>query len=181
MKKINLLWMLIFLLLSLGKGLAQQLHLVTPNTSLVLSAQEGDELKFLYFGNKMADVDRNNLWEATSSTHAAYPVYGLNCPSESALAVVHADGNMTLQLIVDKVTMTEDDVATIAKITLKDKVYPFYVNVCYKAYKQVDIIEIWTEISHAEKKECDFEPFCIGLSAFTQGGCMAFSSLWFMG
>ena len=43
MKKINLLWMVTFLLLSLGKGLAQQLHLVTPNTSLVLSAQEGDD------------------------------------------------------------------------------------------------------------------------------------------
>ena len=159
MKKINLLWMLIFLLLSLGKGLAQQLHLVTPNTSLVLSAQEGDELKFLYYGNKMADVDRNNLWEATSSTHAAYPVYGLNCPSESALAVVHADGNMTLQLLVDKITMTEDDVATVAKITLKDKVYPFYVNVCYKAYKQVDIVETWTEISHAEKKNVTLNRF----------------------
>ena len=159
MKKINLLWILAFLLLPIGKGFAQQLHLVTPNNSLLLSAQEGRELKLLYYGSKLTEVDRNNLWEATSATHAAYPVYGLNCPSESALAVVHADGNMTLQMIVDKVSTTEDNDATIAKIVLKDKAYPFYVNVCYKAYKGVDVIETWTEISHAEKKSVTLNRF----------------------
>ena len=34
---------------------------------------------------------------------------------------------------------------------MKDKVYPFFANICYKAYQDVDIIEVWTEISHQEK------------------------------
>ena len=33
-----------------------------------------------------------------------------------------------------------------------DKLMPFTVKVFYKAYKNVDIIETWTEISHQEKK-----------------------------
>src|SRR5699024_5115034 len=37
-------------------------------------------------------------------------------------------------------------------ISLKDKIYPFYVKMYYKAYQDVDIIEIWSEISHQEKK-----------------------------
>ena len=159
MKKINLILTIAFLFLGIVKGYAQPLHLVTPNNSLLLSASEGSELKLLYYGNRLADVDVSNVSDATQASYVAYPVYGLNCPSESALAVVHADGNMTLQMVVDKVSMTEDSDAVITKIALKDKVYPFYVNICYKAYKKVDIIESWTEISHDEKKNVTLNRF----------------------
>lgn len=159
MKKINLILTIVFLFLGIVKGYAQPLHLVTPNNSLLLSASEGSELKLLYYGNRLTDVDVSNVSHATQASYVAYPVYGLNCPSESALSVVHADGNMTLQMVVDKVSMTKESDAVITKIALKDKVYPFYVNVCYKAYKKVDIIEAWSEISHDEKKNVTLNRF----------------------
>lgn len=91
------------------------------------------------------------MGETEKSKLLAYPVYGLNCPSEAALAVKHSDGNMTLQLKVVKVDVLQQNKAELTTILLKDKVYPFYVKMCYKAYQDVDMIEIWSEISHQEK------------------------------
>ncbi|MDO4757531.1 MAG: glycoside hydrolase family 36 N-terminal domain-containing protein, partial [Parabacteroides sp.] len=158
-----------FLLIAIGKVEAQEIHLVTPKNSLMLSAVKDSELKFIYYGNRLTDVDVNHLPEAIAASFAAYPVYGLNCPSESALAVVHADGNMTLQMLVEKVSVVENDDATMARITLKDKVYPFYVDACYKAYKNVDVIETWTEISHTEKKEVTLNRFASAYLPFRRG------------
>lgn len=60
----------------------------------------------------------------------AYPVYGLNCSGESALAVKHADGNMTLQMEIVQTRTVKEGNAEVTVIEMKDKVYPFYVNVC---------------------------------------------------
>lgn len=138
-------------LLLTGGLFAQNLCVSTPKTSLVLSAPEGGKLKCLYYGNKLSEADVQNI-EAAEAKHTAYPEYGLNCPVETALAVKHADGNMSLQLQVVKVTTQKQENAMTTVVKLKDKVYPFYVNVCYKAYQDADVIETWTEISHQEKK-----------------------------
>lgn len=138
-------------LLLTGGLFAQNLCVSTPKTSLVLSAPEGGKLKCLYYGNKLSEADVQNI-EAAEAKHTAYPEYGLNCPVETALAVKHADGNMSLELEVVKVTTQKQENAMTTVVELKDKVYPFYVNVCYKAYQDADVIEAWTEISHQEKK-----------------------------
>lgn len=138
-------------LLLTGGLFAQNLCVSTPKTSLVLSAPEGGKLKCLYYGSKLSEADVQNI-EAVEAKHTAYPEYGLNCPVETALAVKHADGNMSLQLQVVKVTTQKQENAMTTVVELKDKVYPFYVNVCYKAYQDADVIETWTEISHQEKK-----------------------------
>ncbi len=131
---------------------AQKLNISTPNTSLVLEAPQGGELKFLYYGNKLSASDLNDLTNSGNASFSAYPVYGMNCPSETALSVKHGDGNMSLQMEVVKSETKNEDKAVITTVHLKDKVYPFYVDVCYKAYQDVDIIETWTEIKHEEKK-----------------------------
>lgn len=131
---------------------AQNILISTPTTSLVLSAPEKGELKYIYYGAKLSDRDFQTIGSLNKGKYAAYPVYGLNCPSEVALAVKHNDGNMTLQLEVVKVESSHQDEANLTIISLKDKVYPFYVKMYYKAYQDTDIIEIWSEISHQEKK-----------------------------
>ena len=52
---------------------------------------------------------------------------------------------------------------------MKDKVYPFYVNVYYKAYQDVDIIETWTEIKHDEKKNVTLTQFASGYLPVRRG------------
>ena len=59
---------------------------------------------------------------------------------------------MSTQLVVESVATTKADKTQEVTVRLKDKVYPFYVNVCYRAYQDVDIIETWTEITNEEKK-----------------------------
>lgn len=131
--------------------LAQSIHISTKNMSLVLNAQTGKELKFVYFGQKLSDQDLNSIEKTEAARFAAYPAYGLNCTQENALSVQHADGNMSLEMAVQSVDKKDDNHAVTTTITMKDKVYPFYVKVNYKAYKDVDMIETWTEVNHGEK------------------------------
>lgn len=135
-----------------GNAMAQHICISTPNTSLVLNAPNGGELKYLYYGSKLSETDLQHINEASNCNHTAYPVYGMNCPGEAALSVKHADGNMSTQMEVVSVSTNQENQSTLTTIHLKDKVYPFYVDVHYKAYQDVDMIETWTEISHTEKK-----------------------------
>lgn len=131
---------------------AQNVHLTTPKTSMVLSAPVGGELRYVYYGSKLSNTDLDNIDQAATMQHAAYPVYGLNCPAETALAATHADGNMTLQMEIVEVNTTSLEHATLTTVEMRDKVYPFHVNINYKTYHDTDIIETWTEICHEEKK-----------------------------
>lgn len=153
--------MIICMSLSLlaSHAMGQDVVISTPTTSLVLSAPLGGELAFVYYGYKLTDADAKEITRTESVNYAAYPVYGLNCPAETALAVKHADGNMTLQMEVIKVTTREDPNATTTVIEMKDKVYPFFVNVFYKAFRDANIIETWTEITHKEKTEVTLNQF----------------------
>ena len=101
---------------------------------IMLDAPVGGEVRFIYYGDKLSTSDAATLLETEQKTFSAYPVYGLNCPSESALSVTHGDGNMTLQLEVIKVDTRKEQTADITTIRLKDKVYPFYMNLCYRTY-----------------------------------------------
>ena len=48
--------------LILAGGLcAQNLHVSTPKTSLVLSVPQGGKLRYMYYGNKLTQVDLRNF------------------------------------------------------------------------------------------------------------------------
>lgn len=152
MKVKNKIYLLAGFSLLAGNMWAQNICISTPNTSLVLNAPTGGELKYLYYGNKLNETDLQNINETKNCDHTAYPTYGMNCPGETALAVRHGDGNMSTQMEVVSVSTDKENQATLTTVRLKDKVYPFYIDVRYKAYEDVDMIETWTEISHTEKK-----------------------------
>lgn len=138
---------------------AQNVCISTPGTSLVLSAPVGGDLKYVYYGNKLSDADVATINQVESNNYSAYPVYGLGGAGEAALAVKHADGNMTLQMAVTNVKTNKEGNANITIVEMKDKVYPFFANIYYKAYQDVDIIEVWTEISHQEKNSVLLDQF----------------------
>ena len=131
---------------------AQNVEISTPGMSLLLKANVGENLKFVYFGERLSDADAASLREVEPARYDAYPAYGLNCSAEAAIAVRHADGNMTLDLKVSAVETDAQSDFTTTRIALRDREYPFAVTVCYKAYKTVDIIETWTEIVNSEKR-----------------------------
>lgn len=122
----------------------------TPHTSMVISAPTGGEARLLYYGSRIDSVDVDAIASGAASP-SAYPVYGMACPAEPALSVTHADGNMTLRLTVDTCCTTRGDDATVTCVKLRDELYPFTVDIYYKAFSDADIIENHVEISHNEK------------------------------
>ena len=153
-----------------GQAVAVPVEVGTPRTSLVLEATEGQELKQRYYGSKLSAADLSVLNAAGGASRAAYPVYGSSlCQGETALAVSHADGNLSLDLAVTGVDVRDDGDATLTTVSLKDKVYPLRVDVCYRAYHGVDIIETWTEISHDERGTVTLNQFASGYLPIRRG------------
>lgn len=133
---------------------------IHPLYTVASFCTEGGSLEHLYYGSRTSDTDIHGIYETTHGVDA-YPAYGMKYPGETALSVCHADGNLTLQMVVESVKEThlQEENATLTVIELKDKVYPFYVNVCYKAWLDADVIETWAEIRHEEKKYVQLHQF----------------------
>ncbi len=131
----------------------------TPNTSLGLVADEGKELKFAYYGAKIDKNDLDAHVESGACLMPAYPVYGMNTPSEDALAICHSDGNMSTALVVTGCARQQEEDRTITRISMKDPAYPLFVDICYRTYDGSDVIETWSEIMHNEKRPVDLSRF----------------------
>ena len=153
---------LISALLCASLAAMAQVRVTTPETEMVLKADAGSDLKVLYYGARLSDADVAGLEAAGAAWVDAYPAYGFHCAGEASIGVTHADGNMSTVLKVDTVSQSQENGAQITRIRLKDTVYPFYVTVCYRAYKDVDMIETWTEIENLDKKAVTLTRFDSG-------------------
>ena len=132
----------------------------TPNTSMLLHADEGSDLRFAYYGERIDESEIHQIHDAWDGLNKeAYPAFGKKIYEPSALQVVHADGNMTLDLEVKNVETTTESDATVTVVTLADKVYPFTVKLNYRAYNDIDLIESWATYSHNEKKDVVLQRF----------------------
>ena len=163
MKTINLLISTLFILFPFSFSYSQNvtIPIETENAVKVLKTDHNNRLKIIYFGKSLSNIDEYEKTgdvfrfhgEGASSNNNAYTVAGIdNNFVEPAIAVVHTDGNNSLDLLYDShVTLQTDDGATLTTITLKDPLYPFYVDLFYKAWKDNDVIEQWSVIRHSEK------------------------------
>ena len=157
-------------LMALG-SMAENVCISTSTSSLVVDATKGKELKFVYYGAKLSGADLKTVGEfdingGGYTNFAAYPAYGFNCDKEYALSVVHANGDMALQLQLES-SETRNDGTRVFK--MKDKVQPLYVNVCYRVRPQSEIIETWTEITNQEKKAVRLTRFDSGSLLIRRG------------
>ncbi len=132
--------------------LANEVEISTKNSSFVLSAPIDQQLRFEYYGAKLVAADKNFIAQNGLSLDY-YPAFGVYNNASHAIQVTHADGNMSLELVVKGVETYREGDCLITKITTKDKVYPFWVTHYFKTYYENDLIETWTEIKHAEKQD----------------------------
>ncbi|MCR5158353.1 MAG: alpha-galactosidase [Prevotella sp.] len=141
----------------------------TPNTQLLLTAWEGGDLRQLYYGDKSATA--TELRDAGSAfSFEALPAFGsVDAVHLPALQVQHFDGDQNLELQVSDYSRSDDGKAIIHTFTMQDKLMPVTVKLFYKAYKNVDVIETWTEISHQEKKAVTLKRFDSGHLTLRQG------------
>ncbi|MBR6187490.1 MAG: alpha-galactosidase [Prevotella sp.] len=141
----------------------------TPNTQLLLTANEGGDLRQSYYGNKSATLQELRNAGDDLSFHAL-PAYGtVDAAQLPALQVQHFDGDLNLELQVTNYESRNETAAVVHTFTMADKLMPLTVKVFYKAYKNVDVIETWTEISHQEKKAIILKRFDSGQLTLRQG------------
>ena len=151
-------------------GWEKDILISTPNTSLLLSAPENEALKIAYYGEKIGSDEVENIYSSgLAFDEQAYPAFGSLGENETALLVQHADGDMSLDLVVKNVFADEQQDARTTTITLQDRVYPFTVKVFYKAYKNLDVIETWSEIANGEKKPVTLFRYASGFLPIHQG------------
>ena len=131
--------------------MAEQVVVGTKGMTLVLNVENGRQPQYQYFGAKLSEADLGNLPSPRNGRMDAYPAYGQNTPAEAALAMRHADGNLSTELVATGVERQKNNDNEVTVIHLKDKVYPLTVDLKFKAYKDVDMIETWTEITSQEK------------------------------
>ena len=133
----------------------------TEHVAVVLQTDKDHHLKIIHTGKTLTAKSEYEL--AASAYHLSGAGVGSNNSAftaagtdnnfvEPAIAVVHADGNNSLDLRYENNTVTATpDGATLTTVTLKDAVYPFYVDLFFKAWKKEDVIEQWSSIRHTEK------------------------------
>ncbi len=151
---------------------AERVSLSTPNNTLVLEVNKGQEPQFVYYGNLLSDADLPALPNPTRANWShleVYPAYGAtHIQSEAAFAMRHADGNLSTQLVAeswqttavaDKAPNGQDRKGALLTISLHDPLYPISVKLHYFAYSDVDMIECWTEITNGEKKPVTLNRF----------------------
>ena len=134
----------------------------TPQTQMILHANEGEDLRMAYYGERAADL-RQLQAAGDDFNFPALPAFGtVDMIHLPAVQVQHADGDLNLELSVSAYKTTTDGDATVHTFILKDRLQPVTVKLFYKAYQKVDIIETWTEISHREKKAVTLKRFDSG-------------------
>ncbi len=141
----------------------------TPNTTMLLQANEGEDLHMAYYGTKVS-----NPWQVGEAgddlNFSAMPAFGtVDMIHLPALQIQHANGDINLELTVSDVQTRDEADARVTIITMKDKLQPVTVKLYYKAYTTVDVIETWTEISHKEKRAVTLKRFDSGQLTLRRG------------
>lgn len=146
----SLLWLILLACSTVAASAEPTLiSISTAHSALSLGVESDGRLYEIGFGKKVENVslpkkkpDRD--WEML-------PPYGNGYILEPAIQATHADGNTSTDLIyVKHETTPVDSNISLTTIQLKDRFYPFYVNVYFKAYAKEDVIQEWTDIHHDE-------------------------------
>lgn len=143
--------------------------ITTPNTQLLLHANEGGDLRMDYYGSK-ACTDQELRDAGCSFNSSALPAFGtVDMVQLPAIQIQHANGDLNLELKVRDFEVKDESDAKTYVFTMEDKLLPVTVKVFYKAYRNVDIIETWTEIYNGEKRAVVLKRFDSGHLVLRQG------------
>lgn len=132
----------------------------TDKLSMIFSVREDGKVYSQYFGDKISSglsiyLDgQKSPYFSESAGPEIFPGYGERSTIEPALRLVHSDGVLTTELIyVSDKTVKIDDNISETVIHLKDRIYPIFVDIHFKAYKKENIICQHSDIFNEGEKE----------------------------
>ena len=142
--------------------LAQKtIRVAAGKTDLVMQVSPKGRLYQVYLGEKLQNAtDYDQLkWDVYAASdgavcqrgHEVCATSGAEDFFEPALAITHADGNMTTYLYFQSVEQKPVEGGAETIITLADKEYPVTVKLHYVAYPKQSVIKAWSEVTHKEK------------------------------
>jgi alpha-galactosidase len=140
----------------------------TKTNALVLAVSRNKDVNILYLGQKLSHAQEyGNISSAYKQTTdysdvlaSAYTSAGSRNLAEPAIAVIHGDGNTSVDLkYVSHKTERIDNNRLLTSVVLKDSLYPFWVTLYYKTYVEEDVVEQWCVIRHTEKKNVALTKF----------------------
>lgn len=162
-------FLMALLLSSATYALADLVNIQTKKMTLVVEVNNGKHPSYIYFGSRLSEADLSHFQWPRGGMMDVYPAYGQNAPKEAAFAMRHVDGNMSTELVATGVEKASEPTATVTTIHLKDPQYPINVDVKYRAYNDVDMIETWTEIVNNEKGTVTLTSFASGCLPIRRG------------
>lgn len=139
----------------------------TKDLTMVFTAVQNEKVIFQYWGNKLNGVSSflNKKIKGQPDTNddfasQLYPAYGGRYYLNPALKLTHDDGVLTTELVyISSQTKVLDANRTETIISLKDKLYPVFVDIRFVAYLKENIICQSAIIHHKEKSKIKVEDF----------------------
>lgn len=176
MKKLFTLLTLFLAALGVQAAGKQNIRISTNNIDLVLQVAENNRLYQVYFGEKISsDASFGHFdWKIKPGSDGsygirgreAYPGSGCEDSFEPALAITHADGNLTTYLYYKGHEQKAVKGGTETIIRLADDKYADEVTLHYVAYNKENVIKTWSEIRHNEKKAITLWRYASGMFYF---------------
>lgn len=158
------------------QAFAVNIRISTADIDLILQTSPQGQLCQVYFGDKLAstaDFDKFS-WKVYRGSDGSYPVRGHEAyPGsggkdffEPAVAITHADGNLSTYLYYKSHEQkpVKGGVETIVR--LADDKYADNVTLHYVAYQKENVIKMWSEIRHNEKKPITLWRYASGMLYF---------------
>ena len=150
-------------------AMAQKYVIDTKNTSLVIDAAEGEVPYFRYYGARLAEGDIVGA-QLNTEKRKAYPTRLDSAPTPDALSVEMPDGNVTVNLRVERAALSSWEGGKTLDIYCKDPLYPtFKVQIHYRSFEAEDMIETWTDIINEGKKPVVLHRFDSGFLPIDEG------------
>lgn len=129
---------------SFGLVTNKVLSIDTKDTSLIMRADESGMLVTEYYGKKLSDVSaflkRKDYIRPDAARRYSFPTRGGRNFKEPALSVIHPDGDMNADLVVESAKRDGDEKIVRTEILLKDVKKKFYLKLIFKAYIEENVI-----------------------------------------
>ena len=156
----------------------KNIRISTDNIDLVLQVGDNGRLYQVYLGDRLAsEADFHHFdWKIKPGSDASYGIRGREAyPGsggedcfEPAIAITHADGNLTTYLYYQGHEQKPVSGGTETIIRLADDKYADNVVLHYVAYSKENVIKVWSEIRHNEKKPVTLWRYASGMLYFDE-------------
>ncbi len=167
----RLLFTATLLVASFATAVAKDYQISTPNTTVILTADEGSPLYFRYYGSKSSIGDVRAAGRMVK--YDAYPAFGTRCDAPYAALVKQHNGENASKLVVERVEQSTADHLTTLSFYLKDVAHEnLVIKVNYSAYDDCDIIKMNTEYFNNGKKPVVLQKYMSAVLPIQSDNCI---------